>query len=383
MTPFPEAYPTNPPLAHTKNGPLASITNIMELCPAPTFAVPEDEDEEIDKDGLPWTHTPVLAGQFIPPPTLDEARLALVDLRLTIQPPRSKGGYKDPKLDLLLCSCLEKMRMFLWNYTDSANNYPGWMAASLKTAHAYEKGPWLAGCLHKWVRAYCKDRRDLPMNIYGTWNSSKLEDEDFAQELLLHLQGIGKYVRAMDIVEYLDQAEVKSRLKLTKTISLATAQHWMKHVGYRWLKTPTGQFVDGHERVDVVDYQQGVFLPIWAELLSRTQVYATDSNECPIQSESEGTRKVVIWNHDESTYYANDHRKIRWVHNSETAIPHTKGEGASLMVANIISSDYGWLRSPNGTESAQVLFKAGKARKGYFTCEDIIKQASKAMDILE
>ncbi|KAG2739121.1 hypothetical protein P692DRAFT_20866642 [Suillus brevipes Sb2] len=68
MTPFPEAYPTNPPLAHTKNGPLASITNIMESCPTPTFAVPEDEDEETDEDGLPWTHTPVLAGQFIPPP---------------------------------------------------------------------------------------------------------------------------------------------------------------------------------------------------------------------------------------------------------------------------------------------------------------------------
>lgn len=58
----------------------------------------------------------------------------------------------------------------------------------------------------------------------------------------------------MDIVEHLDQVEVKSWLKLTNTISLATAQHWMKHVGYRWSKTPTGQFVDGHERVDVVDY---------------------------------------------------------------------------------------------------------------------------------
>ncbi|OJA12700.1 hypothetical protein AZE42_02870 [Rhizopogon vesiculosus] len=31
------------------------------------------------------------------------------------------------------------------------------------------------------------------MNIYGTWNSSILEDEDFAQELLLHLQGIGNH----------------------------------------------------------------------------------------------------------------------------------------------------------------------------------------------
>ncbi|KAG0692846.1 hypothetical protein DFH29DRAFT_817044 [Suillus ampliporus] len=144
--------------------------------------------------------------------------------------------------------------MFLWNYTDPTNKYPGWMAASLKAAHTYKKGPWLAGRLRKWVRAYCKDRRDLPMNVYGTWNSSMLEDEDFAQELLLHLQGIGKYIRVMDIVEYLNQAEVKSWLKLTKTISLVTAQHWMKHIRCRWSKTPTGQYVDGHERVDVVQY---------------------------------------------------------------------------------------------------------------------------------
>ncbi|KAG2153086.1 uncharacterized protein EDB93DRAFT_1239874 [Suillus bovinus] len=171
----------------------------------------------------------------------------------------------------------------------------------------------------------------------------------------------------MDIVEYLDQVEVKSRLKLTKTISLATAQHWMKHVGYRWSKTPTGQFIDGHKRVDVVQYHQAVFLPIW----------------CPVHPELKGTRKVAIWNHDESTYYANNRRKIRWVHKSETAIPYAKGEGLLLMVADIVSPDYGWLRSPDGTESVQVLFKVGKAREGYFTCEDILKQASNAMDILE
>jgi hypothetical protein len=53
------------------------------------------------------------------------------------------------------------------------------------------------------------------------------------------------------------------------------------------------------------------------------------------------------------------------------------------MVADMVSSDYGWLRSPDGTETARVLFKAGKAREGYFTCEDILKQASSAMDILE
>src|SRR6267154_6209368 len=186
------------------------------------------------------------------------------------------------------------------------------------------------------------------MNIYGTWSSSILEDEDFAQELLLHLQGIGKYVKAMDIVEYLDRAEVKSRLKLTKTISLSTAQRWMSHVGYRWSKTPTGQFVDGHERIDVVEYRQAVFLPNWAEMLSRTRIYTIDGNEGAPPPSSTQARRVVIWNHDESTYYANDRRKIRWVHKSETAVPYAKGKGASLMVADMVSPDYGWLQSPDG-----------------------------------
>ncbi len=56
----------------------------------------------------------------------------------------------------------------------------------------------------------------------------------------------------------------------------------MKHIGYQWSKTPLGQFVNGHERSDVVEYRQLVFLPVWLELLSCTQIFATDGNECLI-----------------------------------------------------------------------------------------------------
>ena len=38
-----------------------------------------------------------------------------------------------------------------------------------------------------------------------------------------------------------------------------------------------------------------------------------------------------------------------------------KGDGASLMVADFVSADYRWLRSPDGKESARVLFKAGSS----------------------
>jgi hypothetical protein len=53
------------------------------------------------------------------------------------------------------------------------------------------------------------------------------------------------------------------------------------------------------------------------------------------------------------------------------------------MVADFVLVDYGWLRSPDGKESARVLFKPGKSRDGYFNCSDILAQASCAMDILK
>ena len=71
------------------------------------------------------------------------------------------------------------------------------------------------------------------------------------------------------------------------------------------------------------------------------------------------------------------------MHGDEAAKPYAKGKGASHMVADLVSADYGWLRSPDGEEEAWVLFKAGKNREGYFTAENILNQVAKAIDILE
>jgi len=53
------------------------------------------------------------------------------------------------------------------------------------------------------------------------------------------------------------------------------------------------------------------------------------------------------------------------------------------MVADFVSADYGWLKSPDGKQQARVVFKAGKACQGYFTNDDILNHASVAMDILK
>ena len=93
---------------------------------------------------------------------------------------------------------------------------------------------------------YIINHKNLPHNIYGCWNVSLLKDEDLAQEIHLHLQVIGKFMKAMDIVNYLDTPEMKMHLKLKKTISLMMAQCWMQVMDYHWIKNPQGQFVDGH-----------------------------------------------------------------------------------------------------------------------------------------
>ena len=49
---------------------------------------------------------------------------------------------------------------------------------------------------------------------------------------------------------------------------------------------------------------------------------------------------IVIWWHDKSTFYANDHRKVYWIYTNEIAKPWAKGEGISLMVADLVSADY-------------------------------------------
>lgn len=53
------------------------------------------------------------------------------------------------------------------------------------------------------------------------------------------------------------------------------------------------------------------------------------------------------------------------------------------MAADLVSADYGWLRSPDGQKAARVLFKPGKNRDGYFNSFNILEQISKSMDILD
>ena len=341
-----------------------------------TAAEPEEgHDRNNAQDSVSYHRT------YLSPPGIEDARTAYEDLQMILKPKRKSGqGHMDPGFDSITRERLEQTRQFLWNYVACGGS---WMAASEQTACMLGKGNYLARNLRKWGRAFIIDREDLPFNASGHFNESLLEDETLAQEINLHLQGLGKYVKAMDIVHFLDTPDMKTRLNRETTIHLATAQRWMHKMSFRWTTTPKGQYVDGHEREDIVTYRQDVFLPELAKIDATLRTWAEDGTKVLNAAAIPNARHTVIWYHDESIFYANDRRTVRWVGGDETAVPQPKGEGASLMVADFVSADYGWLRSPNGEEDARVLLKPGRSRGGYFTNKDFLKQTERAMDILQ
>jgi len=318
-------------------------------------------------------------------PTVPQAQNALVDLTKLLRPPRTSGQGRRPNgLTKSLERRLSWMEYFLWAYVNSGT----WTAAADKTATFLGRGIYVSRKLREWSTAFILDREDLPLSKYGvSWTKSRISDEDLKSELITHLQSLGKYVTATAIIDYLAQPDVMRRYGLRKNISLVTAERWMARCGFRWTVARKGQYVDGHEREDVVSYRQNKFLPSWYALEPRMRnwevVKGKVVEELHQASSGDSQRPVVVWFHDESIFYAHDRRKKRWIHVSEMPTPQPKGEGSSLMAADFVSPDYGWLRSPDGTESARILFRPGKGRDGYFSNDETIRHVEKAMAILE
>lgn len=136
-----------------------------------------------------------------------------------------------------------------------------WIQASKLSVLVHGESKYFAKKVWEWGRSFINDREEILENKYGQGNKSAIDNEDLAQEIHLHLQRIGKYIKAKDIVHFCDTPEMLMRLKCTKTISLATARRWLEKMGYCWKCNLKGQYVDGHKRQDVVDYCQNIFLP--------------------------------------------------------------------------------------------------------------------------
>ncbi|KAF7329468.1 hypothetical protein MKEN_00209100 [Mycena kentingensis (nom. inval.)] len=333
------------------------------------------------------SETPLPNGKLREAPSVVAATAALRDLKNIISPPRANktgkpGGHTDPGFDPFRRHRLESMKIMLNLYTASSSLTRGrWVASSLQAAIAQSAGVYFSRQIRILVRAFIADRTELPINPYGYWKTSMLVDEELMAAINLFLQELGKNITAYKLRDFLQRPEVMERHGITRKVSLSTAERYLKTLGYRWMAPKKGQYADGHERADVVEYRQTKFLPAWAALQARMDAWSAD-NVLEEGPRPQG-KPVVAWFHDESIFYAHDRRRKTWYHKDAPAKPYAKGDGASCMVADYVSAKYGWLRSRDGQEDARVVMFPGKNKDGYFTNTEILEQvAHKAMTIL-
>ncbi|RPB06751.1 hypothetical protein P167DRAFT_475370, partial [Morchella conica CCBAS932] len=80
------------------------------------------------------------------------------------------------------------------------------------------------------------------------------------------------------------------------SISSRTAKDWLHRLGYHWGEVKKGVYKDGHEKPDVVNYRQEVFLETYEELAS-VMLYSL----------------IIPVTHDECTCNSNDGPRYQWV----------------------------------------------------------------------
>ncbi|KAJ7431085.1 hypothetical protein B0H11DRAFT_2388439 [Mycena galericulata] len=253
-------------------------------------------------------------------------------------------------------------------------------SAALKDLPAVSlgKGVYWSRQVRVLARGFIADRTVLPLNPYGYWTTSMLVDEELNSDITLYLQELGKDITAHKLTEFLARPDVMQKHGISKKISVRTAERYLQELGYRqcfcdsWMHPKKGQYADGHERPDVIAYRKDRFLPAWRKIRVRMDAWSKDN--LPFFGPDVEGRRIVVWFHDESIFYAHDRRRKTWYHKDAPAKPYSKGEGASLMIADFVSSKYGWLRSPDGTRSARVVMFPGKNKDGYFTNAEIRDQ---------
>ncbi|KAG1814252.1 uncharacterized protein BJ212DRAFT_1274160 [Suillus subaureus] len=95
---------------------------------------------------------------------------------------------KDKKLDVVFQSHITAMLGALNLYLDPELSY-GWHEASLIASKSLGQGINHACNIRTWIHQFLCNGK-LPLHQYGQYHSSILEDEDFAQEIQLHLSEV-------------------------------------------------------------------------------------------------------------------------------------------------------------------------------------------------
>jgi len=89
------------------------------------------------------------------------------------------------------------------------------------------------------------------------------------------------------------------------SISLSMAQQWLAKLKWCYHEVKKGMYIDGHERDDIVAYQQA-FIYRWAEYEMGFQFW--DNSDNPIHLPP-NCHPLILVTHNKSMFFQNDERK--------------------------------------------------------------------------
>ncbi|GAA5917195.1 hypothetical protein JCM5296_006964, partial [Sporobolomyces johnsonii] len=158
---------------------------------------------------------------------------------------------------------------------------------------------------------------------------------------------------------------------------------WLRKLGYRRHKIQKGLYVDGHERADVLEYRNDVFLPQMAQFEKFMRTY--DGEELiPQEPQLNGQLRIIPLFHDESCIHAWDYKAHVWLPDGKTQVPR-KSKGRIVHISDFITPEgVGRLvyRDENGNEhNARTIIYPGTKGDDWWDTKQLIEQLTRTMSI--
>jgi hypothetical protein len=97
-------------------------------------------------------------------------------------------------------------------------------------------------------------------------------------------------------------------------LSERTARRWLVRLGWRRTRLKKGVYMDGHERPDVKEYRDKVFLPLMASYERRMRHWTFEGPEpqCIEPNLEAGEKRIIAVFQDESSFHANEYKQNIW-----------------------------------------------------------------------
>lgn len=156
---------------------------------------------------------------------------------------------------------------------------------------------------------------------------------------------------------------------------LRTIRRSMVAMGFCWERWKENKFFDGHDRQDVLDYQQKQFIPGLDQL--RPLIVEWDTKRQVAKAKRpHGEKQIVLLFQDECVFHCNDGLSYSWVFEGNHKL-RPKGSRRGLHRLDFICSTTSWLKEAGKQMAIRKNFE------GSWTSKDMlveIRQAVKAFE---